>query len=357
VAPLAIYQSSVPPAALNCVAGNYWVLTSMEAARRFETMSPSVTGRELVAGPDDAGRRLDKILRVVLKDSSLSEIYAALRKGRIRVNGRKAEPERRLEEGDRIFLHSSLRPAVPSTSMPNIDEENLGQIADILILATKDILFVNKPRGELSQGSNGIEGRIRSLLSKRMEASLSFVPGPLHRLDRNTTGVLAFPRSAKGARVFTAMLRERSIVKRYLALVDGEVSENDAWRDRIARDEATMTSAVSEKGDDAYAEISPLLAYGGQSLLLIELHSGLTHQIRVQASARSIPLSGDTKYGGEPFTGGYILHALSLEFPEPLLGDLPRLLTAPLPADARDRLAAVFGAEALQAALGRVHEA
>jgi 23S rRNA-/tRNA-specific pseudouridylate synthase len=153
------------------------------------------------------------------------------------------------------------------------------------------------------------------------------------------------------------MLRERRIVKRYLALVDGEVSAADAWRDRIARDDRSLTSAVSEKGSEAYAEISPLLTYGGQSLILVELHSGLTHQIRVQASSRSIPLSGDTKYGGEPFTGGYILHALSLEFPESPFSDLPRLVTAPLPLDARDRLAAVFGAEALQSALGRAHEA
>jgi 23S rRNA pseudouridine955/2504/2580 synthase len=330
-------------------------LTAAERARRFETMGPSFTGRELIAGPDDAGRRLDKILRVVLKDSALSEIYAALRKGKILVNSLRAEPERRLEEGDRIFLHSSLQLAVSET-LRNINEEDLGQIADILILATADLLFLNKPRGELSQGTKGLEGRVRNALSARTAASLSFVPGPLHRLDRNTTGILTFPRSAKGARAFTAMLRGRRLVKRYLALVDGEVSIHEEWRDRIARDDSTMASAVSEEGNEAYAEMSPLLSYGGRSLILIKLHSGLTHQIRVQASSRRIPLTGDAKYGGEPFTGGYILHALSLEFPESPFPDLPRLVTAPLPVGARNRLAAIFGAEALQSALDRAPE-
>jgi 23S rRNA pseudouridine955/2504/2580 synthase len=319
-------------------------------------MSLSLAGRELIAGPDDEGRRLDRILRFVLKDKTLSEIYAAIRKGRIRVNGLKAKPELKLAEGDRIFLDDSLRVAVAKT-LDGVDHEDLGPIADILILATADLLFVNKPRGELSQGTSGIEGRIRNALSMRAAASLSFVPGPLHRLDRNTNGVLTFPRSANGARVFTALLRGRRLVKRYLALVDGEVSAREEWRDRIVRDPRSMTSAVSKGGSEAYAEARPLLAYGGRGLILVELHSGLTHQIRVQASSRGIALSGDTKYGGEPFPGGYILHALSLEFPESTFPDLPRLVTAPLPVGALARLAAIFGIEALQSALDRVSEA
>ena len=324
-------------------------MTLMGWIRNVSMMNPRIPGSEMIAGPDDAGRRLDRVLRVVLKDKALSEIYTALRKGGIRVNGTKSVPERRLDEGDRIFLPASLWIAAKD-SMHNIVKEDLGQIADILILATSDLLFVNKPRGELCQGPDGLEGRIRRALSDRMAASLSFVPGPLHRLDRNTTGIITFPHSAIGARGFTAMLRQRRVVKRYLALVDGKVSTPEEWRDRIGRDNQTMTSDVTENGDQAHSEMSPLLNFGGHSLILIHLHSGLTHQIRVQASSRGLPLSGDAKYGGRPFEGGYILHALSLEFPEPPFPDTPRLVTAPLPIDAYNRLEAIFGEEALRSA-------
>ncbi len=320
-------------------------------------MSTGPEGRELVAGPDDAGRRLDKVLRAYLDNSTLSEIYSGLRRGRIRVNGHKAAPELRLDSGDRIFLHSSMAVSDKGRDRPAVPEaEGLREIAEMLILATEDLIFVNKPRGELSQGPDGLEPKIRRALSARSSSSLSFVPGPLHRLDRNTSGILTFPRSATGARAFSALIRERRIIKRYLALVDGELAESSEWRDRMIRDGKTRKSALSVTGDEALAKAHPLLVYGGRSLLLVELHTGLTHQIRAQASARGFPLSGDTKYGGEPLLGGYILHALSLEFPDPPFADLPGLVIAPLPPGPRERLARMFGEEALRAALGEAPE-
>ena len=246
-------------------------------------MATRTEGRELIAGPDDAGRRLDKVLRVLLKDYALSEIYSALRKGKILLNDLKADPEIKVETGDKIFSAASLEPAEVDPH-PSLEGNGLDQIADILVLATADLIFVNKPRGELSQGGIGIEPRIRSALASRSASSLSFVPGPLHRLDRNTTGIMTYPRSAAGARAFTSLLRERKISKRYLALVDGEVSEQGVWRDTISRNGVSLTSAISEKGEHAAASMLPLLTYGGRSLILVQLHTGLTHQIRVQAS-------------------------------------------------------------------------
>lgn len=172
-------------------------------------------GRELIAGPDDAGRRLDKVLRALLGARSLSSIYVELRKGRIRVNGARAGPGLILARGDRIFVRSLPGDAFrgeqardPATANASADEphqdDELASIADILILATRDLIFINKPWGELSQGAAAIEGRIREALARRSASSLSFTPGPLHRLDRNTTGVLTFPRSAEGGASFPA---------------------------------------------------------------------------------------------------------------------------------------------------------
>ena len=228
-------------------------------------MSPSKMARDLVAGPDDAGRRLDKVLRSVLRESSLSEIYAALRKGRILVNGAKARPDLRLAAGDRISLTGfELGSAVSAAhgaqgEAADSAQDGLRSISDILILATIHLVFVNKPRGELSQGPEGIEGRIRAALAGSSAASLSFRPGPLHRLDRNTTGIMTFPRSAEGARTFTALLRERRLVKRYLALVDGEIEGPSEWVDRLERDQESLRSVVSDQGREARAEALPLL--------------------------------------------------------------------------------------------------
>ena len=146
-------------------------------------------------------------------------------------------------------------------------------------------------------------------------------------------------------------MRERRLRKRYLALADGEAAEGGEWRDRLTRDEGSRTSAISEAGAEAFASMTPLLVRGGRSLLLVELHTGLTHQIRVQASSRGLALSGDSKYGGHPFRGGYILHALSLEFPEPPFPDTPSIVYAPLPGGAFSRLASVFGEKELLSVL------
>ena len=324
-------------------------------------------GREFEAGPDDAGRRLDKVLRSLLAELSLSDIYAALRKGKIRVNGIKARPDLRLVEGDKLFVHAPLGFA-PRRPFAQKGEGGLSSLKDILILATEDLVFFNKPVGELSQdaegGVSGLTVRVKNALGDRSAASLSFFPGPLHRLDRNTSGVLAFSRSAAGARAFTALVRARRIEKRYLALVDGEIREAALWHDRILRDEGSRKSYVNASGDEARASMRPLVVAAGRSLLLVELHTGLTHQIRVQASSRGMPLLGDSKYGGaspkgEPWHGGYLLHALSLGFPEPPFPDVPRTVVAPLPEASHARLAGLFGeaglARALEEALRASH--
>ncbi len=310
---------------------------------------------ELAAGPDDEGRRLDKVLRAALPRLGLSEIYRSLRKGDIRINGSRAAPDSRVSEGDRIAIRASAlsRGAPEAASAGQGARGAVDGLKDILVLRTENLLFINKPRGELSQGPGSIEDRLRAALARRASASLSFSPGPLHRLDRNTSGLMAFPATAKGARAFTGLLRERKLRKLYLALLDGEPAGPAEWLDRIERDEASLKSRASASGEEASALATPLLSYGGRSLVLVELRTGLTHQIRVQASSRGMPLSGDRKYGGAPFEGGYILHALCLRFPDPPFDDVPSLVSAPLPAGASARLGALFGRAALGRALDR----
>jgi len=317
------------------------------------------------AGPDDEGRRLDRVLRIFLRGLPLSAIYHALRTGRILVNGRPADGACRVAKGDVISFDAALLPALsgtfgdPSpatqdkkeTAAPGGDECIETALGSLLVLASADLLFLNKPRGMLVHGEDSLELRVREALSARSHDSLSFTPGPLHRLDRNSSGLVVFPRSAEGGRAFSVLLREHRVEKRYLALLEGRLEGRETWSDRLERDGELHLSRVDEAGTPALSEARPLIASEGLCLALVVIRTGLTHQIRVQASSRGHPLAGDRKYGGSPFPGGHILHALALLFREAPFDDLPPLVAAPLGADARRRLEGLFGASAMVKAL------
>jgi 23S rRNA pseudouridine955/2504/2580 synthase len=313
------------------------------------------TTREMRAGPDDGGRRLDRILRALLPGLPLSAIYGALRRGRIRVNGKRARPEARLQEGDLIAVEEEL---FGPGGLPRGHEAEEGAAAAArlrleawIACEGRDLLFINKPVGMSAHGEGGLDLLVREALAERMGGSLAFSPGPLHRLDRNTSGLITFPKSMAGAQAFTELLRAGGLRKRYLALLEGRLDGAERWEDRIVRDEESRVSRVDPEGSPALALARPLLQSAAATLALVELRTGLTHQIRVQASSRGLPLVGDVKYGGRRSAQGYLLHAWLLDFAEPPFPDIPGRVSAELPPEARTRLAGLFGREALEEAL------
>ena len=314
---------------------------------------------EFTAGPDDEGRRLDRVLRILLEGLPLSAVYKALRQKRILVNGTRSSPSRTVATGDIISIDEGLiprgGPAGGRASAPRRqqDTEALRLVGSIELFRSEDILILNKPRGIPSHGQDGLDLLVRAQLGPAKEASLAFTPAPLHRLDRNTTGAIAFSLSIRGAHAFTEALREGRIRKTYLALVDGLVDREETWEDLLARDEKTMKSGVDDEGERALTMIRPIIASRERSLILATLGTGRTHQIRVQAAAHGHPLSGDRKYGGSPLSCGYMLHAWRLDFPPSLLPGLPRRVIAPLPPQARSMLEAEFGKAGLDETLDR----
>jgi 23S rRNA pseudouridine955/2504/2580 synthase len=298
---------------------------------------------EFLPGADDVGRRLDKVLRRFLGDLPLSALYRYIRTGRILVNETKSSPEYRLAASDRIELEPELA-RTAERSHPYPEGDSLESLSDILLLTTENLLFINKPAGELVHGRGSIEDRVRAALRGRSSDSLSFSPGPLHRLDRNTSGLVVYSRSALGSRVFSELLRTRNIRKRYLALLQGCLEREELWKDSLDRDSDRGISRVvpGTEGREAISRVRPLCVSKTASLARIEIHTGLTHQIRVQAAARGFPLLGDVKYGGTKIEGGYVLHALSLEFAAPPFPDVPECVVAPLPSFSLDRLVRIF---------------
>lgn len=312
------------------------------------------TERTYVAGPDDAGRRLDRLLRRLLPDLGLSAIYKLLRSGGIRLDGAKASPAALVQSGAKITLRlPSPEQGPKSGGRPdNGAGASAFALAGMVLAETADIVVVNKPRGMLTHGPGGLDELCRSHFRDRMASSLAFRPAPLHRLDRNTSGAVAVSASIKGARAFSSSLRAGELVKEYLAVLDGCLSEPARWEDELARDEDRRATVESERGRRAVTLVTPLASSGGRTLVRLRLVTGLTHQIRAQAAIHGHPLSGDAKYGGSARGGGYLLHCVLLSCPAWPDADSPGTVLAPLPPNAQALIRDMFGPAAAKACEG-----
>ncbi|MDR2807971.1 MAG: RluA family pseudouridine synthase [Spirochaetaceae bacterium] len=269
----------------------------------------------LTAGADDNDRRLDRILRKALPTLSLPFIYRLLRTKAVWVDGKPACASFRVKAGCTITI---VKGAITSPLLRPLPEPVQPLSAELEVLWEGDgLLAVNKPAGVDVHGPHGLDKVIGGYLMPRLkERSLSFKPGPLHRLDKPTSGVLIFSTTLEGAQRFSAFLRKRLVHKRYFAIVEGVVKSSELWQDRLVRDKAAGISRIAgAEGSLAITRIFPVGAYGALSCIIAEPETGRTHQIRVQAAAHGHPLAGDSKYGAHFCTEGLFLHAFSLQFP------------------------------------------
>ncbi|MDR2403484.1 MAG: RluA family pseudouridine synthase [Spirochaetaceae bacterium] len=322
------------------------------------------------AGADDDGRRLDRIVRRVLPELPLSAIHRLFRQGRILLDGSPAAPDSRVRTGQIIGIPGNVTPRregqPPGTEdPPESRDPPVPYLPPLDILReTPDLLFLNKPAGLVVHGPESLDTVVQAYLAPKRSPSLSFRPGPLHRLDKPAGGVIVFSASLAGARYFSALLREGRIVKRYLALTDGAITEPAIWEDRLLRDRIEKKTRilsqfpggpsrgpVSEDPDrakPARTRVFPLIARTRYTLAMLEIDTGRTHQIRAQAAYHRHPLAGDRKYGGSFQCCRLLLHAWSLTLPFPPGEDRTETITAPIPRIFRSRLRELFSAEDLK---------
>ncbi len=319
--------------------------------------------QRLTAGRDDAGRRLDRIVRRAFPSLSLSLLHRLMRTGAIRLNETRCTAASRVAEGDVITvrlpaedvaMHTAPQAGGTADAGENRDGRSEPLIEGRILLENEHILAVHKRRGTLVHGEGSLAESVSRYLSESLPPSLSFSPGPLHRLDRNSSGVILFGKSIEGARRFSQLLRERTVIKRYVAVLSGALRGDASWDQAIARDHRAMRSTAGERGDDALTRVRSL-AHGKDhrgaplTLALCEIHSGRTHQIRAHAAEAGTPLAGDAKYGGGSILGGYVLHALSIELlePDPILGF--RVLVDPVEQATQERIERWFGPDGQRA--------
>ena len=299
-------------------------------------------------GKDDEGRRLDRIAKKLLSEENLSQLYKALRNGLIKDNEKKQRGEYRIQKGDEIKIASFLAEnAVPA------DKKNQEKITPLpeewIVLRTQELLFLNKPYDLPVQKSKAGERALNVLVQEdydfqNIRKSLSFRTGPLHRLDRRTTGLIAFSQNLEGAQAFSKAIQEHRIKKTYLAIVEGALEQTETWTEKISRNEKNLDSSkfhtVSVNADSKNSKESNTtaipIAYGKYkgiqvSLVKFIISTGRTHQIRATSAYHSHPLLGDTVYGARQISEkqNLFLHSYSLEFQENLFSLPKKIVCSP----------------------------
>jgi len=300
-----------------------------------EVTSAAAAVRYIEVSDDEAGQRIDNYLLARLKGVPKSHVYRILRSGEVRINSRRAEASQKVAAGDRI--------RIPPVRMAERGEEVPAPHFKLPILYEDDALVaIDKPSGIAVHGGSGVaHGVIESLRSMRPQARFLEL---VHRLDRETSGVLLVAKKRASLVALHEMMRTRAMDKRYLVGVAGRF-RNELQRVSLALAKRVDKAgdkrvSVSETGQEAQTVFRRIARGAEFSLLEAELLTGRTHQIRVHLAHLGHPVLGDDKYGNFELNKRLrkeglrrmFLHAASLRFAHPLTG-VEMKLEAPLPRD------------------------
>lgn len=258
-------------------------------------------------GANEAGQRLDKFLRKLLKDVPLSAIFKALRKGDIRVNGKKQKEKYTLEIDDVIeirYIQSQKMTEKKKDTFIKVDASGLKTVYE-----DNNMLVVEKWPGVLVHPDSNkkiptLTDYVLSYLNEKgdytPETEITFIPAPCNRLDRNTSGVVIFGKNFESLRQLNEIIREGKVKKYYMALVKGRIKDG-LYKGYILKNEDTNISRIYDKkvkdSKEISMEIKTLESDGAFSLLEIDLITGRSHQIRAHLSHLGNPIIGDYKYG------------------------------------------------------------
>src|ERR1700736_5666933 len=288
---------------------------------------------------EQAGQRLDNFVHRLLGDLPRSRIYRVIRKGEVRVNGHRAGPDTRLQAHDKIRIPPVK--VCPASEVGQPSAQLLETMRAASVHEDDNLLVLNKPAGVAVRGGSGVSfGVIEGLRALRPGETLELV----HRLDRDTSGVLLVARNTGALRRVHALLREGQLEKRYLALVKGKWELGRKLVDIPLRTDLRVggerTVRADASGKPSLSEFRPVQFFGKLATLMeVTLFTGRTHQIRVHAQHAGHPVAGDEKYGDEELNAQMkvlglnrmFLHAHSVSFEWPAGGEFS--VNTPLPAE------------------------
>jgi len=274
-----------------------------------------------------AGVRLDRVLADAL-GCSRRVARTLIRAGRVRVNARPVSTSRPLALGDEVqVLQAQDSPGLETDSV-DARLRVLWRGNDFWVLSKPAAVHSHRGRSAASVAASLI-ARDASFASAGMSADEG---GLVHRLDRDTSGVLLAARNADTYRKLRAQFAARAVIKQYLGLVDGRVTAHLSIDCALARRATRVVPArVRDRALEARSDVRVLEARPSWSLVEVEIRTGVTHQVRAHLALAGHPLIGDTKYGGraapQGTRAGQLLHARSISLPE------DSSFAAPVPAD------------------------
>jgi 23S rRNA pseudouridine1911/1915/1917 synthase len=326
----------------------------------------SATHRELLASASDSGARLDRFIAAHCPELSRTRVQELIVSGLVQINGHAAKKgSHHLRGGEKITLEITERPPIraEAESIP----------LDVLY-EDNDVIAINKPAGmTVHAGAGAISGTlVNALLGRGQSLSQSgdpLRPGIVHRLDKETSGVILVAKNDAAHAKLGEAFRQRTVKKTYIALVQGQLKEKTGrielaigrdpiHRTRMAVERKTWHGAAMSNPRAARTDWRSLATIANATLVEVQLHTGRTHQIRVHFSALKHPVVGDTLYGAAkqlsvsvssdrvgvaranatlPPLGRNFLHAANLGFPQPRTGEWIEV-RAPLPSDLQDFL-------------------
>ena len=269
---------------------------------------------------DQAKERLDKYLTNYLEESR-SYIIKMIKNGNVLVNGEEVSPHYEVRLDDVITVDKDYKEEV------NIEAED---IPLNIIYEDDDLIIINKPSGMVVHPGNGNESGtlVNALMhytNKLSDVNGEVRPGIVHRIDKDTSGIMIVAKNNKAHEILSDMLSRHEIVREYIALVKGEFPSDTATIDApIGRDEKNRIrmSVTAKNSKEAITHLKVIKRFKGYTLLRLKLETGRTHQIRVHLNYIGYPIVNDPLYGkcDNPDFGQF-LHSTSISFKHPISGE------------------------------------
>ncbi len=297
--------------------------------------------RRLTIDDSADNQRLDNFLLSQLKGVPKSRIYKLVRGGEVRINGGRVDVGYRLQPGDEVRI-PPVRTAAPAPAATAKLPPGVNRLLPHVLYRDEAFIALNKPSGMAVHGGSGISRGVIEQL--RLELPECRYLELVHRLDRETSGVLLIALKRRALVNLHAAMRDGKIRKRYLTLVAGRwpnpVQHVKLPLHKRVDDNGEKRVTVRDDGQSAHTIFRRLQAFREFTLLEAELKTGRTHQIRVHASHLGFPIAGDDKYGDFELNRALakqglkrmFLHAAHLAFAHPITGE-PLEIDAPLPAE------------------------